>query len=376
MLVGDTHYRTIWFDQTLGSVQIVDQTKLPYQFDIVSLNTVQEAATAISSMQVRGAPLIGATGAYGLALAMREDCCDAMLHEASEMLIATRPTAINLRWAIESLQSELMESSPEQRKAHAWQFASRLCDEDVKACEAIGEHGAALLARVADAKNGIVNVMTHCNAGWLATVDWGTALAPVYKAHDAGISVHVWVSETRPRNQGLYLSAWELAAHGVPHTVITDNAAGHLMQTGQVDCCIVGTDRTLVSGDVCNKIGTYLKALSAKANGVPFYVAAPSSSIDWHGAKSAGDIPIEQRGVEEVINVSGLTNAGELSTVQLRGNESSKETTAYSNYAFDVTPAELVTSLITERGVVDANLTALNKMFAEHFAPDSVGQDG
>lgn len=372
MLVRDTRYRTIWFDQTLDSVQIIDQTKLPYQFDIVRLNTVQEAAIAISSMQVRGAPLIGATGAYGLALAMREDCSDTMLNEASEMLIATRPTAINLRWAVESLLSELMESSPEHREAHAWQFAARLCDDDVKACEAIGEHGAALLAGVAEANSGVVNVMTHCNAGWLATVDWGTALAPVYKAHDAGANVHVWVSETRPRNQGLYLTAWELAAHGVPHTVIADNAAGHLMQTGQVDCCIVGTDRTLVSGDVCNKIGTYLKALSAKANGVPFYVAAPSSSIDWYGAKYARDIPIEQRGAEEVISVSGLSGAGELSTVRLCGDQAGIEKTAYSNYAFDVTPAEFVTSLITERGVVDANRTALSQMFPEHFSPESV----
>ena len=376
MLVRDTHYRTIWFDQALGSVQIIDQTKLPYQFDVVSLNTVLEAATAISSMQVRGAPLIGATAAYGMALAMREDCSNAMLIKASDMLIATRPTAINLRWAVESLRAELMECLPEHRIEHAWQFASRLCDEDVKACETIGEHGAALLAGVAEAKNGIVNVMTHCNAGWLATVDWGTALAPVYKAHASGINVHVWVSETRPRNQGLYLTAWELAAHGVPHTVIADNAAGHLMQTGQVDCCIVGTDRTLVNGDVCNKIGTYLKALSAKANGVPFYVAAPSSSIDWYGAKSAADIPIEQRGAEEVIAISGLSSAGELSTVRLCGDEAGIETTAYSNYAFDVTPANYVTSLITERGVVDADLTALSQMFPEHFPLDNMASDG
>lgn len=372
MFVRDTHYRTIWFDQALDSVQIIDQTKLPYQFDIASLSTVQEAAGAIASMQVRGAPLIGATAAYGLALAMREDSSDAMLHKACEMLIATRPTAVNLRWAIESLQSELLERFPEHRLEHAWQFASLLCDNDVKTCEAIGEHGASLLTDLLDSSKSVINVMTHCNAGWLATVDWGTALAPIYKAHDAGLDVHVWVSETRPRNQGLFLTAWELAAHGVPHTVIADNAAGHLMQTGQVDCCIVGTDRTLVNGDVCNKIGTYLKALSAKVNDVPFYVAAPSSSIDWHGAKLAEDIPIEQRGVEEVVNITGVASTGELSTVRLCGRESSKEETAYSNYAFDVTPAGLVSALITERGVVDANQTALRQMFPECFSSDGV----
>ncbi|MFK7733025.1 MAG: S-methyl-5-thioribose-1-phosphate isomerase [Pseudomonadales bacterium] len=368
MLVRDTHYRTIWFDQKLDSVQIIDQTKLPYTFDIVSLNTVKEAARAISSMQVRGAPLIGATAAHGLALAMREDSSNSMLSAACEMLVATRPTAINLRWAVESMRSELQECLPEHRAEQAWQFASRLCDDDVKACEAIGENGACLLDDLSKSKSGVINVMTHCNAGWLATVDWGTALAPVYKAHDSGLKVHVWVSETRPRNQGFYLTAWELAAHGVPHTVIADNAAGHLMQIGQVDCCIVGTDRTLANGDVCNKVGTYLKALSAKANDVPFYVAAPSSSIDWHGARLADDIPIEQRNIDEVTDVTGLTATGELLTVKLGGRESGNEATGYSNYAFDVTPAELVTALITERGVVGANQVALSELFPHECA--------
>ncbi len=377
MLVNNTHYRTIWFDPELDTVQIIDQTRLPYRFEISSLHTVQQAALAISTMRVRGAPLIGATAAYGLALAMRENPDDAMLSDACEMLIATRPTAINLRWAVMALRSELQSRSPEYRAEYAWQFAAQLCDNDAQACESIGEHGAALLADLAAKnENAVINVMTHCNAGWLATVDWGTALAPVYKAHDAGLNVHVWVSETRPRNQGFYLTAWELAAHGVPHTLIADNAAGHLMQTGQVDCCIVGTDRTLPTGDVCNKIGTYLKALSAKANAVPFYVAAPSSSIDWHGAQTAADIPIEQRGPDELTHVTGVSSAGELLNVRLGGCEVASTSTEFSNYAFDVTPADLVTALITERGTVPASQAGLRSLFPDRFSSQSAYCDG
>lgn len=376
MLVENTHYRTIWFDQQLQSVQIIDQTQLPYRFETVSLCSVHDAATAISTMQVRGAPLIGITAAYGLALAMRENPADEMLSSACEMLIDTRPTAINLRWAVATLQRELQLCAPENRADHAWQFAARACDNDVQCCESIGVYGASVLADLAARKNAVINIMTHCNAGWLATVDWGTALAPVYKAHDAGLNLHVWVSETRPRNQGLYLTAWELAAHGVPHTVIADNAAGHLMQTAQVDCCIVGTDRTLPNGDVCNKIGTYLKALSAKANKVPFYVAAPSSSIDWHGAQTADDIPIEQRSSDELTELTGVNSSGQLLKLRLGGCEAARQPTEYSNYAFDVTPKELVTALITERGIVAADRAKLSTLYPEKVAMNSADSNG
>ena len=310
-----------------GEVIVLDQARLPYETAWLPLRTLDDAARAIRDMHVRGAPLIGATAAYGVAIALREG---ARLEHACEVLATTRPTAINLRWALGEMQRRLAPVVPGDRADAAMREAARICDDDVAICEAIGRHGMALLRR-----DGPVRVLTHCNAGWLATVDWGTALAPIYKAHEAGIAVHVWVDETRPRNQGL-LTAWELAQHGVPHTVIADNAGGHLMQRGEVDLCIVGTDRTTRAGDVCNKIGTYLKALAAHDCGVPFYVAVPSPSIDWTIA-DARTIPIEERSGDEVRFVAGKQIVSAASAV--------------ANPAFDVTPARLVTALITERGV-------------------------
>ncbi len=358
MNVDGVPYRTIWRTES-GAVAILDQTRLPHAFETVVLDDVEAAAHAISAMLVRGAPLIGATAAYGMALAMERDSSDANLKAAHALLLATRPTAVNLRWALDAMTALLSPMAPSARAEAASAEAARLCDEDAAICEAIGDHGLPIIRGLHEMKNDTVNILTHCNAGWLATVDWGTAIAPIYKAFDAGLPVHVWVDETRPRNQGAGLTAWELGRHGVPHTVIVDNAGGHLMQQGLVDMVITGTDRTTAHGDVCNKIGTYLKALAAHDNGVPFYVALPSPTIDWTMA-SGRDVPIEERSGEEVSHLTGRTADGRIETIQI-----TPEGSALGNPAFDVTPARLVTALVTERGVCDASPEGLAGLFPE-----------
>ena len=349
MNIHGRHYRTIW---PVGddAVEVIDQTRLPHRFETVTLRGAEDCARAIKDMVVRGAPLIGATAAYGVALAMREDTSDEALDRAHDLLLETRPTAINLRWALTRMCDALRNHPRSERAAIAWREAAAICDQDVETCRSIGEHGLNVLREAALKKHGApLNVLTHCNAGWLATVDWGTALAPIYMAHDAGIATHVWVDETRPRNQGASLTAYELGAHGVPHTIIADNAGGHYMQAGDVDLCIVGTDRVTANGDVANKIGTYLKALAAKDNDVPFYVALPSSTIDWT-LHSGHDIPIEERSADELLKMTGRLSNGGLATVEIAAPGS-----AGANPAFDVTPARLVTGLITERGVCQAD---------------------
>jgi methylthioribose-1-phosphate isomerase len=344
-----------------GAVEIIDQTVLPHAFVTRQLRTVAEAAHAIATMQVRGAPLIGATAAYGIWLAMRSDASDAALAAAHAALLATRPTAVNLRWALDTVRDRLAPLTPDARAAAARAAADAIAEEDVAINRAIGLHARGLIEAAFARRKETVQVLTHCNAGWLATVDWGTALAGVYAAHDAGIPVHVWVDETRPRNQGAALTAWELGAHGVPHTVIVDNAGGHLMQRGQVDLAFVGTDRTTAAGDVVNKIGTYLKALAARDCGVPFYVAAPSPSIDWTiGAGGALGIPIEERSPEEITTIAGMTTFGTAAQVRVTAPGS-----AVHNPGFDVTPARLVTGIITERGVAPASPEGLAALFPE-----------
>lgn len=363
MKVGGVPHRSIWLDDDGWSVAIIDQTLLPHEFRIARLTTVAEAAEAIRGMQVRGAPLIGATAAYGVCLAMREDASDAALDAACETLFATRPTAINLRWALDEMLAALRNRPREERLAAAYARAAEICEEDVAINRSIGVHGAALIADIAAARPGPVNVLTHCNAGWLATVDHGTALSPVFEAHDRGIDVHVWVDETRPRNQGA-LTAWELGEHGVPHTFVPDNAGGHLMQHGEVDLCITGTDRTTRTGDVCNKIGTYLKALAAHDNDVPFYVALPGPTVDWTVSDGVSEIPIEQRSDAEVTTVRGLGPDGKPSTVVVV-----PEGTPVANHAFDVTPARLVRGLITERGICAASEAGLAGLYPERAKP-------
>ena len=362
MLVDGKPYRTIWLNDDGRSVDIIDQTRFPHVFSVVTLKTMKAAAVAIRTMQVRGAPLIGATAAYGMALQMAEDPGDAGLDHAYRTLMATRPTAVNLRWALDEMRELLRELPLAERSARAYLRAAEICDDDVEICAAIGRNGLEIIRDIAHRKGpgATVNILTHCNAGWLATVDWGTATAPIYMAHDAGIPVHVWVDETRPRNQGAALTAWELGRHGVPHTVIPDNSGGHLMQHGQVDMVIVGTDRTTASGDVCNKIGTYLKALAASDNCVPFYVALPSPTIDFTIDDGLREIPIEERAGEEVSRICGLTREGRIETVSIVASGS-----PVANHAFDVTPARLVTALITERGVVAADKNAIAAMFPE-----------
>jgi len=359
MNINGTPTRTLWRED--NTVAIIDQTRLPHEFVVHRLTSLEDAAEAIRVMRVRGAPLIGATAAYGLALAASRDAGDAALRSAGDTLIATRPTAVNLQWAVRRMLVRLLPLPVHQRAAAAWDEAAAICDEDVAQNQAIGRHGADLIKAIAANKPGPVNLLTHCNAGWLAAVDWGTALAPVYAAVAAGIPLHVWVDETRPRNQGASLTAWELAKHGVAHTVIADNAGGHLMQQGRVDLCIVGTDRTAANGDVCNKIGTYLKALAARDNGVPFYVAAPGPSIDFTLA-SGDEIPIEERGAEEVTHIAGLAGDGRVVNVRLTPAGSPA-----ANPAFDVTPARLVTGIITERGVCAASREGLAGLYPERM---------
>ncbi|PWC50664.1 S-methyl-5-thioribose-1-phosphate isomerase [Azospirillum sp. TSA6c] len=361
MRIDGTAYRTIWPDGE-GVVAIIDQTRLPHDFAVVRLTSLEEAAHAIRAMLVRGAPLIGAAAAHGVALALRRDASDLGLEQACATLLATRPTAVNLRWALERMRGRVALLPESQRIGAAEAEAAAIADEDVEINRSIGLHGAALIRAAAACKapGEPVNVLTHCNAGWLATVDWGTALAPVYAAFEQGIPLHVWVDETRPRNQGASLTAWELKQHGVPHTVIADNVGGHLMQHGKVDLCIVGTDRTTATGDVCNKIGTYLKALAAHDNGVPFYVGLPSPTIDWTIADGVREIPIEERDGREVSEVTGRTADGRIETVRVTPDGS-----PVANYAFDVTPARLVTGLITERGVCAASREGLLGLFPE-----------
>ncbi len=359
MKVDGKAYRTIW-EAADGSVAVIDQTRLPHVFAVQAWKTMQDAADGIRTMVVRGAPLIGVAGAYGLALALRDDPSDAGLARAYDTLHATRPTAVNLAWALNAVRAEVQPLPAARRAEAAWRLAARLADEDVECCRAIGTHGARLIAEVHSRTGKTVNVLTHCNAGWLATVDWGTALAPIYVAHDAGIPVHVWVDETRPRNQGASLTAWELGRHGVPHTVIADNVGGHLMQHGQVDLCLVGSDRTTATGDVCNKIGTYLKALAAHDNNIPFYACVPASTIDWTLSDGIREIPIEQRDGREVSEISGLGADGQVATVRL-----TPEGSPVANYAFDVTPARLVTGIVTERGVAKAERVDLARLFPE-----------
>ncbi|MEP3232183.1 MAG: S-methyl-5-thioribose-1-phosphate isomerase [Hyphomicrobiales bacterium] len=358
MKIDGIPHRSIWVDKQ-RKVMIIDQTKLPHEVRKVELTNMNDAARAIKDMLVRGAPLIGATAAYGIALALREDSSNDSLEQACETLAATRPTAINLRWAIDRMSDHLKMVPTSERADMAFHCAEHMCDEDVEINRKIGEHGLKIIKEIAEKKNGPVNILTHCNAGWIATVDWGTATSPIYQAHDLGIDVHVWVDETRPRNQGAHLTAWELGSHGVSHSLIVDNAGGHLMQHGLVDLCITGTDRVTSTGDVCNKIGTYLKALAAHDNNIPFYVALPSPTIDWNTRDGVKEIPIEQRSSREVAYVQGLLN-GKIEEVRI-----TPETTPCSNYAFDVTPSKYVTGLITERGICKATEASLADLFPD-----------
>jgi methylthioribose-1-phosphate isomerase len=362
MKIDGVPYRSVWVDREDGwSVRIFDQTRLPWSLEILRLTEEEAVAHAIRSMQVRGAPLIGAVAAYGVALALRRDPSTANLDRVVAMLGETRPTAINLRWALSRMRAALHNLAPGDRVAAAYAEAAAICDDDVETCRRIGENGLPLLQEIAARKPGQrVNVLTHCNAGWIATVDYGTALSPIYQAHDLGLPVHVWVDETRPRNQGAALTAWELGRHGVPHTVIADNAGGHLMQHGEVDICIVGTDRVTRSGDVANKIGTYLKALAAKDNGVPFWVALPHSTLDMTVGDGVAGIPIEERAAAEVTELTGRTADGRIETVRVVAEGSQA-----ANPAFDVTPARLVTGLITERGRTEASEAGLRALYPE-----------
>ncbi len=361
MKIDGKDTRTIWLESNRQSVGIIDQTLLPHRFATARLATLADAARAIQSMQVRGAPLIGATAAYGIWLALREDASDEGLERACATLMATRPTAVNLKWALDEMLAAVRNRPRGERAAAALRRAGEIADQDVATNRAIGRHGFTLIEAIAAKKKAErVNVLTHCNAGWLATVDWGTATAPIYTAHDKGLPVHVFADETRPRNQGASLTAWELGHHGVPHTVIPDNTGGHLMQHGMVDIVIVGADRVTAEGDVCNKIGTYLKALAAHDNRVPFYVALPSPTIDFTVSDGVAEIPIEQRAADEVATMTGKTKDGRIETVQVI-----PDGTSVANYGFDVTPARLVSGLITERGVLAASREALSAAFPE-----------
>jgi methylthioribose-1-phosphate isomerase len=367
MKVDGKSWRTIWLEADGWSVGVIDQTRLPHRFATKRLVSLADAAAAISTMVIRGAPLIGATAAYGMCLALRADASDDGLERAHATLLATRPTAVNLRWALDEMMAAVRNRPRDERVGAAYARAAAIAEEDIAINRALGRHGAELIAAIAAGKKAgePVNVLTHCNAGWLAAVDVGTALAPVYTAHDAGLPIHVWVDETRPRNQGASLTAWELNHHGVPHRVIADNTGGHLMQHGLVDIAIVGADRVTANGDVCNKIGTYLKALAAHDNGVPFYIGLPSPTIDFTIAEGR-DIPIEERSPDEVATMSGETADGRIETVRVIPKGS-----PVVNYAFDVTPARLVTGLITERGVIAPSREALARAFPDRAAPQA-----
>jgi len=357
MKIENKEYRTIWFDEANQLVKIIDQTKLPHQFIIKDLKTVKDAINAIKVMEVRGAPLIGGTAAYGMVLAVQENNDPDFIKKSSEELIQSRPTAINLKWAVDRMLNKLEGVNVDEVLNIALNEAKEICDEDEKFCENIGLNGLKIIEEIYNKKKETVNILTHCNAGWLATINWGTATSPIYHAHQKGIPVHVWVDETRPRNQGANLTSYELNEENIPNTIIADNTGGILMQRGDVDMCIVGTDRTLSNGDVCNKIGTYLKALAAHDNNVPFYVALPSSTIDWE-IKEGKDIPIEERNSEELSHVEGLDENNEIKKVLIYPKKSKA-----LNLAFDVTPAKYVTGLITEKGICEASSDALKKMF-------------
>ena len=376
MKVDGKHLRTIWLEEDGASVGIIDQTRLPHEFVTARLDTLDHAVTAIRSMQVRGAPLIGATAAYGLCLALRADASDAALARGYAALFAARPTAINLKWGLDEIRAAvdgLAGAAGAARVVAAYARAAAICEEDIAINRAIGRHGVKLIEAIAARKQPgePVEILTHCNAGWLATVDWGTATAPIYTAHERNIPVHVWVDETRPRNQGAALTAWELGKHGVPHTVIADNTGGHLMQRGRVDLVLVGTDRVSANGDVFNKIGTYLKALAAFDNAVPFYVALPSPTIDFTVSDGVAEVPIEERAPEEVATMTGRTADGRIETVAVVPAGS-----PVANYAFDVTPARLVTGLISERGVLGASRAALAAAFPERSGAAGAGAAG
>jgi methylthioribose-1-phosphate isomerase len=358
MKISGVPYRTLW-PAAPGLVRVIDQSRLPFEFVTLDLTTLEDAAHAIKTMVVRGAPLIGATAAYGLALALRTDASDRRIEEAARTLQATRPTAVNLAWALARVRSAIARLEPGQRFEAAFREAANICEADVEQCRSIGVHGLEIIRRLAKPSARRINILTHCNAGWLACVDWGTALAPIYMAHDAGIPVHVWVDETRPRNQGASLTAYELGAHGVPHTVIVDNLGGLLMQRGEVDMVIVGSDRTTACGDVCNKVGTYLKALAARDNDVPFYAALPISTLDWN-LERGRDIEIEERSPGEVTEMTGRLPGGAVGSVRIVPDGS-----AALNLAFDVTPGRLVTGIITERGVCPASREGLLSLYPE-----------
>ena len=355
MRIQGKEYRTIWFENNV--VKIIDQTKLPHQFIIKDLNSVKDAINAIKVMEVRGAPLIGGTAAYGIVLAIQESKEKEFINKSVEELIQSRPTAINLKWAVDRMMNKLSGINSDQILNIALQEAKEICDEDEKFCENIGINGLRIIEEIYNKKKSTVNILTHCNAGWLATINWGTATSPIYHAHKKGIPVHVWVDETRPRNQGANLTSYELNEEEIPNTIIADNTGGILMQRGEVDMCIVGTDRTLSNGDVCNKIGTYLKALAAYDNKVPFYVALPSSTIDWD-IKDAKDIPIEQRNSEELSHIEGIDENNEVKKILIYPKKSKA-----MNLAFDVTPAKYVTGLITEKGICEASTEGLKKLF-------------
>ncbi len=355
MKIEGKEYHTIWFENNI--VKIIDQTKLPHKFKIKDLKTVKDAINAIKAMEVRGAPLIGATAAYGLVLAILENNDQSFLKKSSEDLINSRPTAINLKWAVDRMMKKLMGVNSEKLLEIALNEAKEICEEDIKFCKSIGLNGLKIIEEVYNKKKDTVNILTHCNAGWLATINWGTATSPIYHARKKGIPIHVWVDETRPRNQGANLTSYELNEEQIPNTIIADNTGGILMQRGEVDMCIVGTDRTLANGDVCNKIGTYLKALAAKDNNVPFYVALPSSTIDWD-IKNYKDIPIEERNSEELSHIEGLDENGNIKKIQIY-----PETSKSMNLAFDITPANYVSALITEKGICEASTKGLKSLF-------------
>ena len=355
MKIESKEYRTIWFENNI--VKIIDQTKLPHRFVIKDLKTLKDVVNAITIMEVRGAPLIGATAAYGIVLSILENNDQSFLKKSADELIKSRPTAINLKWAVDRMMKKISGVNSNKIFDIALNEAKEICDEDEKFCESIGLNGLKIIEEIHNKKKDTVNILTHCNAGWLATINWGTATSPIYHAHKKGIPLHIWVDETRPRNQGANLTSFELNEEEVPNTIITDNTGGLLMQRGKVDMCIVGTDRTLANGDVCNKIGTYLKALAAKDNNVPFYVALPSSTIDWD-IKNYKDIPIEERNSEELSHIEGLDENGNVKKIQIYPKKSKS-----MNLAFDVTPAKYVTGLITEKGVCEASEKGLKDLF-------------
>ena len=358
MKINNKYYRTIWENRDYGDIEIIDQTLLPHRFETIIVKTVNQTANIISDMNVRGAPLIGATGAYGMCLAVRENPSNKFIEKSYELLLATRPTAINLKWGLDKIKKEILKYSEDLRLKKAYEIARTICDEDVIICEKIGSYGLEIIKKLYEEKKKPINILTHCNAGWLATIDWGTATAPIYMAQKNNIPVHVWVDETRPRNQGANITSFELKNQNIEHTVIVDNAGGHLMQSGLVDLCIVGTDRTTFTGDVTNKIGTYLKALAANDNNIPFYVALPSTTIDWNIRDGLKDVKIEERDSNEVNYIQGLDEENNLRSIRI-----TPKGVKASNYAFDTTPSKFITGLITEKGLLNPDENSIKKAF-------------